>query len=105
MPDALNDASDVQETGDRMVFAVRSRTQPTRFHRVDLLSHGGYAMCSCTDWSTRRGPAIKAGHPPGSRATMCHHVILARRHFLNGLLATMAQSESEQPISAGAPAP
>lgn len=79
---------------ERMVYAVRSVSNPGRHpYRVDLLANGGFGECSCVDWSTRRWPAIKEGAAMGLRSTMCRHVILARRLFLNGLLREMAAAE------------
>ncbi len=85
--------------GSRMVYLCPSASNPTRSHRVDLLGMGGAGECSCKDWATRRGPAIKAGMPPGTRATLCRHVLAVRRHFLNGLLAEMSRQESNPPSS------
>lgn len=85
----------IAPTGERMCYNVPSSSNPKRTYRVDLIAQGGFGECTCKDWATRRGPAIKAGEPPGTRATMCRHVILARRFFLNSLLAEMAAAESE----------
>ncbi len=87
------DGAAPKETTERMVYCVPSYTKTGRSYRVDLTANGGYSQCECTDWSTRRWPAIKAGRPMGTRATLCCHGLKARRHFLNGLLVAMAQSE------------
>ena len=76
-----------------MVWNVPSDTHAGRSYRVDLVAEGGYGRCDCTDWNTRRWPAIKAGAAPGSRAVLCKHEIKARRYFLNALLAELATQE------------
>lgn len=81
--------------GERMVYLVPSRTNPKATpYRVDLLALGGYSQCHCVDWQTRRWPAIRDGAPAGTRATLCRHGVLARRHFLNQLLREMAAGET-----------
>lgn len=85
----------IESEGERMVFLVRSATDPTKQYRVDLLAFGGAGQCHCADWGTRRWPAIRDGKPHGTRATLCRHGILARRYFLNKLLADMAKIEEE----------
>lgn len=88
------DEYQITETGERMCYKLQSATNPKKpAYRVDLIANGGAGECSCKDWSTRRGPAIRAGEPVGTRRTLCKHAILARRHFLNGLLAELAKSE------------
>ena len=80
-------------TAERMVYSVESDTGPHPY-RVDLLANGGIGQCSCRDWETRRSPAIRAGATIGTPASMCKHVLRARNYFLDGLLTTMAASES-----------
>lgn len=84
---------EVTDTGDAMVYSVRSNTNPARRYRCDLIAENGYGRCDCKDWGTRRWPAIKAKRPAGVRATLCRHLIAARRHFLNGLLRALAMEE------------
>lgn len=74
--------------GHTMIFDVESWTAPQKPHRVDLLAHGGIGECSCTDWSTRRWPAIRDKKTTGLH---CRHVTAARLYFLNKLLRHMAQ--------------
>lgn len=83
-----------ESEGERMVYIVRSASNPKRTYRVDLTAHRGAGECICIDWGTRRFPAIKAGEPIGTRRTMCKHVILARRYFLNKLLERLAEEEN-----------
>jgi hypothetical protein len=73
------------------VWNVPSDRNPARTYRVDLLSMGGAGECSCTDWATRRGPAIKAGMKPGTRETCCKHVVKVRAFFLQNLLTELAR--------------
>ncbi len=84
----------IPSEGERMVYLVASATHPGRTYRVDLLAENGASRCACRDWDTRRGPAITRGEPHGTRATLCRHGIIARRHFLNALLADMARAET-----------
>ncbi len=85
----------IPSSGERMVWLVASERKPSVRYRVDLTANGGASQCSCTDWGTRRGPAIKAGAPHGTRETCCKHVAAVRRKFLNDLLADMAKSETQ----------
>jgi hypothetical protein len=84
-----------RETAERFCYEVPSDRNPRVVYRVDLTAEGGYGRCSCTDWNTRRWPAIKEGKPMGTRETLCKHGMKARRHFLNKLLARLAQEEKE----------
>lgn len=93
MSDDDYQGADPIESGERMVYLVPSDTHPGQRYRFDLLANGGAGECACRDWRIRRWPAIKAGRPLGTRATLCRHGMKARRHFLNGLLAAMAESE------------
>ncbi len=86
---------EVAESNETMVFKVKSETKKGKDYRVDLLAQNGFGQCSCTDWGTRRWPNMKPGAVAGMRGTACKHVLAARRHFLNGLLADMAKSESQ----------
>jgi hypothetical protein len=74
--------------GEEMRFRVESWSNPAQPHTVDLLAYKGAGECSCTDWQTRRWPAIRDGATTGTR---CRHVIAARSYFLDSLLATMAE--------------
>jgi len=80
-------------TNERMVYSVESDYIPHPY-RVDLLANGGIGQCSCRDWETRRSPAIRAGATIGTPVSMCKHVLKARNYFLDGLLTTMASTES-----------
>ena len=82
-----------RETSERMVYACPSDRNPRITYRVDLTAEGGYGRCSCTDYATRRFPAIKSGGAMGTAATACKHVLKVRLHFLNALLKAMAESE------------
>ncbi len=95
-PLSLPQSSPVSPTGDRMCFRVQSSRIPEWNYIVDLTGEEGRSTCTCIDWAVRRGPAIKAGGVIGTREVMCRHVIAARNYFLNGLLASMAKSETER---------
>lgn len=81
-----------RETADRYVYEVPSDSGK-RTYRVDLVAHAGAGQCSCTDWDTRRWPAIRDGKEHGTRATLCKHGIRVRRYFLNQVLAELAKKE------------
>lgn len=93
MTTTLNEFPQVIEDG-RYVYLVRSEVNPNKWYRVDIVANGGFGECSCTDWATRRLPAIKLGEEMGP-ATMCKHVEKARDHFLNHLLPVLAEKEGE----------
>ena len=80
-------------TGDRLTWTVQSDSKPNVRYRVDLLANGGLGECSCKDWAMRRGPAGRAGGAPGTRATLCRHLIKVRRYFLNEVLRELAAKE------------
>ena len=80
---------------ERMVYLVSSKSRPGSRYRVDLLANKGAGQCACRDWEIRRWPAIRDGKPMGTKETLCRHEILARRHFLNMLLQTLAKEELE----------
>jgi len=63
---------------DRLTYEVLSETVHQQYYLVDLSEHKGNGECSCTDFSTRRAPKLKAtsrivnyGHPD---ATRCKHI-------------------------------
>jgi len=80
---------------ERMVYLVASKSRPGARHRVDLLANKGACECDCKSWACRNWPAIRDGKPAGTKETLCRHGILARRHFLNLLLQTLAKEENE----------
>lgn len=84
---------EIEETGERMVYLLRSDTNPRRAHRVDLPALGGFSECSCKSWRTRAVVGIKAGLPAGEDSTTCKHVRRARTYLLNEILRRVALSE------------
>jgi hypothetical protein len=81
-----------------MRFRVESWSDPKHPHMVDLLANGGAGQCSCKDWSVRRWPAIKYTTQNGLAwqrmpELFCRHVIAARTHFTNQLLARMSADQ------------
>lgn len=85
--------TDPQPTEERMVYQVPSDTRPGRSYRVDLLANGGAGQCSCTDFGTRRQPAIDNGVEPWSKRTSCKHTRRAAWFFMRDLLKEMAKQE------------
>ncbi len=90
------DLTVIPSEGEYMVYSVLSSNGKKRY-RCDLLYGEGAGRCECVDWDTRRGPNIAAGEPLGTRRTLCRHLILARRFFLQGLLQRLAQQEQTPP--------
>lgn len=80
--------------GEVMRFHVESWTKAQRPHVVDLLANDGAGECSCADWATRRGPALRAGAPMHTPETLCRHVQAAHRFFLRRLLPRMARDHN-----------
>lgn len=60
-------------TGDFLVWHVRSEVAPEVVYRVDMEANAGNGWCSCRDHQTRRQPAIDAGAPGHTDATLCKH--------------------------------
>ena len=60
-------------TADRFVFRVPSDRNPKRRYTVDLEAHNGNGSCDCTDFQTRRWPAIRDGALILSAAAQCKH--------------------------------
>lgn len=87
----------IETTDERMVFRVPSEKNPKVKYRVDLIANGGYGHCQCTDFATRRQPAIDEHFPADTRATLCKHLVRARRFFLNDLLRTLARNDDREP--------
>lgn len=84
-------------SGDRLVYDVPSDRNPKVCYRADIVANGGYGWCSCTDFATRRQPAIDRKEPMGTRAVLCKHLIRARRMFLNDVLPMLAKQEQHPP--------
>lgn len=74
-------------------FLVESVSSPGRPHTVDLLENDGAAVCTCTDWSTRRSPALRDGHLPYTEATTCKHIRAATAHFLREILPAISAQQ------------
>jgi hypothetical protein len=89
----MPDFPPVQETSERMVFLVRSDTNPKRQYRVDLLANSGAGKCACTDHGTRRQPNLDTGRTPWTKSTACKHLFRAGLHVLRTTLPEMAAQE------------
>jgi hypothetical protein len=93
MPKAARTARTVRVDpiyGEPLRYRVESWARPQFPHIVDLSMNKGNGSCSCTDFTTRRQPAIKAGGSLFTRATSCRHVMMARKFFTIATLTEMA---------------
>lgn len=90
MPKATSTIKVAPIQGEALRYYVESWTSPQRPHVVDLGAYGGAGECSCKDWQTRRGPIVKAGAKPGAPGSLCKHVMAARTHFTNHMLADLS---------------
>jgi len=81
--------------GERMVFLVRSETNPRRQYRVDLLAHGGMGECGCRRWCTGVWPMIRDGKLTLDMPCEDKHIEAARRVFLRDVLRHMAEQERD----------
>lgn len=84
----------VRPTLERYVYSVQSESNAARWYRVDLTANFGGGQCSCTDWSTRRQPALNAGIPILTKATLCKHAKAAFWHFLREVMPKLAEEET-----------
>jgi hypothetical protein len=87
---------EVQETGERMVFLVRSDSNPLVQYRVDLLYNDGAGGCACRDFKTRRQPNLDAGEPIWTKRTSCKHSRRAAWHVIRQSFPEMAAQEDRQ---------
>jgi len=71
----------IESEGESFVYQVASTTRAGRRYRVDITANNGAMWCACTDWSTRRQPALDRGEPRLTRKTTCKHARAALRHF------------------------
>jgi hypothetical protein len=76
--------------GEVLRYTVESWSEPDKPHLCDLSMNRGNGACSCRDFVTRRGPAIKAGKPLFTQATTCRHLRMARKYFTIATLQEMA---------------
>lgn len=92
----------VQEIpGEALCYWVESWERPEYQHKVDLTENGGNGACDCKDFCTRCEPNfLKAegkwteyGYPgnPDPDRTMCKHIFVARKKFLNTTLRQIAE--------------
>jgi hypothetical protein len=82
----------VQPTNERYVYLVSSDSGNT--YRCDLLENNGAGACGCTDFGTRRQPAIRGGALACTPAAQCKHLKEAQLHFLRGILKALAAEEN-----------
>lgn len=86
MPTETNRASVRAINGEPCTFEVRSTSQPSQWHRVDLAAFNGAGQCACIRWDTVCWPIIRdtKNLPPSKR---CRHLRAAREKCLNLLIA------------------
>ena len=93
---------DVMDSGDRMVFRVRSRTRHQHWWMVDLASknYPGNAECNCknfritchTNWKENGGKVVPYRFGNESR-TQCGHIEAAWFHFAQQISAAMIDDQ------------
>ena len=91
-------------TLERYVYSVPSDRNPRVCYRVDLTANKGATFCSCTDFATRRQPAIDEGKPILTNETLCKHGKRALWQFLREVMPRLAAEEDRpkrRPISPG----
>lgn len=75
---------------EAMRFLCESWSAKRAPYVVDLSENQGNGFCPCTDFITRRGPAIKAGAELFTRATSCRHLIAVRKYWAMTTLRDIA---------------
>lgn len=83
----------ITESNERMVYQAVSESNPSKVYRIDLLANGGAGRCSCTDFGTRRQPALDKGMQWHTRETECKHLREAIRLFNVALFRRMSNDE------------
>ena len=72
-------------------YWVSSQKQGQPPYVVDLSMNEGSGACVCTDFITRRQPAVNMGKQLFTDQTSCKHVRAARNYFTERTLRDMAQ--------------
>lgn len=83
----------VQEIpGEPWCFRVESWSTPSQPHRVELLANDGFGECSCTNWGTKKWPAIRdrLAKVRGTKLTECRHVEATRIFYWNREMKRLA---------------
>jgi len=78
---------------ERYCYDVPSDRNAKVCYRVDLTANKGAGVCQCTDWVTRRQPALDRGEPPLTQPTMCKHLRRALWFFVRDLMPALAKQE------------
>lgn len=71
------------ETNERYVYQCSG-------YRVDLMANDGAMECECMSWQCDKGPALRRGAPPFTKATMCKHCKKALWDFVRELLPKLS---------------
>jgi len=87
----------ITATNRRYCYMVPSDSHKGRGYEVDLTANNGGGHCPCRDFAFRRQPALDAGAPPLTQATMCRHLRLALWFFLRDLMPAIAKQEYSNP--------
>lgn len=84
-------------------YRFDSEARPDIAHVVDLGAFGGFGECSCEDFVFRIRPELcsnRHGNTPSydvtdeSKLRRCKHLIAAREHLLNQVIARVCDGEN-----------
>lgn len=76
-------------------FRFESEARPDIAHVVDLGAFGGFGECSCEDFVYRLRPALCGSQAPTDSLRRCKHLIAAREHLLDQVIARISAGERE----------
>ena len=95
MNDDSQSASVRSIPGEPLRFHVRSKSNPSETHMVDLGEFNGQGRCDCIRWETTCWPCIRDTGvlPPAKR---CRHIKAARELALNLTIAQYLSTRKEQ---------
>ncbi len=85
--------SQIEPTGDFMVYLCPSDKNPKIKYRCDMLANGGAGHCACKDWSTRRQPALDDGKLSLTKESACKHVIRVAWYLIREELKRLAREQ------------
>ena len=76
----------VRELAGELSYEVQSETNGNKWYTVFLAENDGGGVCNCTDFSTRRQPALDKGEMVLTNRTACKHIKAAAWHFTRTVL-------------------